>query len=106
MVKRVFGRIDGVEVILSHVEGNRWSVPVPLDLDGEYVVEIIAEDEAGNQSFVARMIYTVEAGNICICKLPDNGYLFDRQEKSICFDRQEKIYLFNLVYPVCQGVCV
>ena len=59
MVKRVFGRVDGCEVELNRSEGDWWNVPVPLDIDGEYVIEVIAEDEAGNQSFITRLLYTV-----------------------------------------------
>ena len=47
-VARVFGLVDGIEVILQKVDEDRWSVPVPFDADGEYVVEVVAEDEAGN----------------------------------------------------------
>ena len=52
MVKRVFGRVDGCEVELNRSEGDWWNVPVPFDTDGEYVVEILAEDE-----LVIRHIY-------------------------------------------------
>ena len=45
-VARVFGLVDGIEVILQKVDEDRWSVPVPFDADGEYVVEVVAEDEA------------------------------------------------------------
>ena len=51
MVKRVFGRVDGQEVELYADSGDRFSIPVPFDVDGEYVVEILAEDEAGNQAY-------------------------------------------------------
>ena len=54
MVKRVFGKVDGIEVNYDHSKGDWWNVPVPLDIDGEYVIEVIAEDEAGNQSFITR----------------------------------------------------
>jgi len=69
-VARVFGRIDGVEVILEHTGGSRWSVPVPLDQDGEYVVEIIAEDEAGNQAYLARMLFVVDSAKLCAHVVP------------------------------------
>ena len=94
-VTRVFGRVDGVEVILERVQGDVWQVPVPLDCDGEYVVEILAEDAAGNRSFMARMLYTVDAGNLCIHMLPLPEFLFELQPRMIQFDR---------VFPVCQGV--
>ena len=59
MVKRVFGRVDGCEVELNRSEGDWWNVPVPFDTDGEYVVEILAEDEAGNQAYIAKMLFVV-----------------------------------------------
>lgn len=95
MVKRVFGKVDGVEVIYEHKEGDWWAVPVPFDLDGEYIVEIIAEDDAGNQAFVARMLYTVDAGNICIHMLPLKGYLFERKPDKYVISRDNRI---------CKGV--
>lgn len=60
MVKRVFGRIDGVEVNLTHDNGDQWSVLVPFDKDCQYVVEILAEDDAGNQSYIAKLLYIVD----------------------------------------------
>ena len=59
MVKRVFGRVDGQEVELYADSGDRWSVPIPFDADGEYVVEILAEDDAGNQAYMAKMLFVV-----------------------------------------------
>lgn len=94
-VTRVYGRVDGAEVVLQHIDGDWWGVPVPFDSDGEYVAEIIAEDEAGNQSYVARMLYTVDAGNICIHVLPMPKYIFERQAAGFYFSR---------AYPVCKGV--
>lgn len=58
MVKRVIGKVDGVEVILRN-KGGRWEVPVPFDEDGEYVVEIMAEDDAGNIAFATKMLFIV-----------------------------------------------
>lgn len=69
-VTRVFGRVDGVEVILNKGEGDRWSVPVPFDTDGEYVVEIVAEDEAGNQSYMAKMLFVVNTALLCVHVVP------------------------------------
>ena len=105
-VSRVFGRVDGVEVILNKVEGDRWSVPVPFDSDGEYVVEIVAEDEAGNQTYLAKMLYTVDAGNICVHALPMPKYLFLSQHEEFVFKRQPSGFMFGLVYPICQGVAL
>lgn len=96
-VMGVFGSVDGVDVVMQHVQGDVWQVPVPLDLDGEYVVEVIAEDEAGNRSYLARMLYTVDAGNICIHMLPLPRFLFERQQEAYQFDR---------ACPACKGVAL
>jgi len=65
MVKRVVGTVDGTEVILSRTSGNRWEVPVPLNEDGEYVVEIMAEDDAGNWTYLAKMLFAVNRALLC-----------------------------------------
>ena len=79
MVKRVFGRVDGQEVELSADSGDRWSVPVPFDADGEYVVEILAEDDAGNQAYMAKMLFVVNTALLCahVEPLPSYGQLID-----------------------------
>lgn len=95
MIVRVFGRVDGVEVLYDYIQGDIWQVQVPLDEDGEYAVEIIAEDDSGNQAYLARMLYTVSAGSICVHVLPLPKYLFERQRQAVQFRR---------VYPVCKEV--
>ena len=84
-----------IEVNYDHSKGDCWNVPVPLDIDGEYVIEVIAEDEAGNQSFITRLLYTVKGENICVHQLPLSGYLFEKVERKICFNR---------MYPKCKEV--
>lgn len=64
-VTRVYGRVDGTDIILQQTTGGRWEIPVPYDADGQYVVEIIAEDEAGNQSYLAKMLWTVNTSLLC-----------------------------------------
>ena len=103
-VARVFGRVDGAEVILQQAGGDRWNVPVPLDIDGEYVVEIMAEDEAGNQTYLSKMLYTVDAGNICIHALPLPKYIFELLQAPYQMEPQFTEYLFTRLIPKCQEV--
>ena len=69
-VTRVFGRVDGVDVVLERQEGERWQVPVPLDRDGEYVVEVIAEDDAGNQAYLTKMLFVVNTALLSVQIVP------------------------------------
>ena len=103
-VARVFGRVDGAEVILQQAGGDRWNVPVPLDIDGEYVVEIMAEDEAGNQTYLSKMLYTVDAGNICIHALPLPKYTFELLQAPYQMEPQFTEYLFTRLIPKCLEV--
>ena len=105
-VARVFGRVDGAEVILQQAGGDRWNVPVPLDIDGEYVVEIMAEDEAGNQTYLSKMLYTVDAGNICIHALPLPKYTFELLQAPYQMEPQFTEYLFTRLIPECQEVAL
>ncbi len=68
-VARVFGRVDGVDVVMEQTQGDMVSTG-PLDQDGEYVVEIIAVDEAGNQSYMAKMLFCVDSSRLCVRVLP------------------------------------
>ena len=105
-VARVFGRVDGAEVILQQAGGDRWNVPVPLDIDGDYVVEIMAEDEAGNQTYLSKMLYTVDAGNICIHALPLPKYTFELLQAPYQMEPQFTEYLFTRLIPECQEVAL
>lgn len=65
MVKRVYGRVEGQDVIftLNH-ETGLWTCVVPPTLDGEYIVDLYAEDEAGNVSYLATILFTVDSKNL------------------------------------------
>lgn len=102
-LKRVYGKVDGMEVVLSHQEGDLWQIQIPTDRDGEYVVEIIAEDEAGNKAYITKILYTVKAGNICIHQLPLPKYVF--QEIASGYEiiaETERKYSLELIAPRCK----
>lgn len=91
-VKRVFGRVDGIEMVLNHETGDRWNVPVPLDVDGEYVVDIIAEDEAGNQSYMAKLLFCVDSSMLCVSIQPAPFFA----------ELLAGIYTAELIEPCCR----
>lgn len=69
-ITRVYGLVDGVEVIMSPDEGDWWSVPVPLDPDGKYVVEIIAENDAGNRTCMTRLLFCADSSDLHVKMRP------------------------------------
>ena len=67
MVVKVSGKIDGKEVIFERDEGDRWNATVPYDLDGMYVVELTAENDAGNIAYCTKMLLIVpEDSNVTV----------------------------------------
>lgn len=72
MVTKVIGKVDGQEVIYERSEGDLWKVTVPLDLDGMYVIEVSAYDEAGNISFCTKNVVDRRSG-YTMCKAYPTG---------------------------------
>lgn len=64
MVTRVWGHVEGVEVIFTHLEGDTWACNVPKELDGEYVVDVYAEDEYGNIGYAATILFVIDARHL------------------------------------------
>ena len=66
MVVKVSGKIDGKEVIFERAEGDRWNVTVPYDLDGMYVGELTAENDAGNIAYCTKILLIVDPATLCV----------------------------------------
>ena len=67
MVKRVFGAVDNQDVVFTpNIDTGLWETAVPADVDGEYVTELYAEDEAGNISYMATVLFAVDTSNMCV----------------------------------------
>ena len=63
MIKRVYGKLDGVDIILQEKSG-KWVVAVPINTNGAYIVEIIAEDDAGNIAYLTKMLFLVDKAGV------------------------------------------
>lgn len=70
MIVKVSGKIDGKEVIFEKADGDQWSVMVPYDLDGMYVVELTAENEAGNIAYCTKLLLIVDPATLCVKLVP------------------------------------
>lgn len=67
MVAKVYGKCDG-QTIMFHrnADTGRWETAVPFDKDGEYVVEIRAVDDCGNEGYYATLLFTVDTTKLCV----------------------------------------
>lgn len=60
-ISRVVGSVDSVPVILKHVEGDVWEIPIPTNFkDGRYFVEIFAYNYAEQHDFWSGVLYIME----------------------------------------------
>lgn len=66
MVVRVEGKVDGKDVIFIKQEGDEWETIIPPDVDGTYIVEVTAYDDAGNIGFITKVLLTVSIDDMCI----------------------------------------
>lgn len=64
MVVRVYGSANGVDITFTPIGDDRWECAVPRVPSGEYVVDLYAEDEAGNIGYAATMLFIVNAKHI------------------------------------------
>lgn len=85
MVAKIFGKINGQDLNFEHDKGDFWKLEIPFLNDGEYIIEIFAQDEAGNISYITKALYTIKAGDVHIKILPYINYIFDKIETEYCF---------------------
>lgn len=86
MVKRVYGKANNFDVTFERQEDGKWRTAIPSNLDGEYYVELYAEDEAGNVGFLCKSLFIVFGHTLSI-KILDNGYKGDLMD---CTDSAEE----------------
>lgn len=72
MVTKLTGRVNGCELIFERAYGNVWTGEVPKSPFYRYVVELEAWDDAGNMSFVTRMLFSVDPETLCVHMEPMN----------------------------------
>lgn len=70
MVARVEGIVNGAPVIFKRVYGNQWETEVPASLNGVYVLEMTAYDEAGNIDHISKYLLMYDPVNLCASLVP------------------------------------
>ena len=63
MVAKIIGEVSGHEIIFMPFE-NAWIAQIPPVQSGVYVVSLLAIDDAGNSSYFAKAIFTVDVANL------------------------------------------
>ena len=74
MVVKLEGKIDGNSIIFQRREGDWWETTIPPNLNGIYIVELVATDDAGNQGFATKYILAIDFDSLCVRLKPLNFY--------------------------------
>lgn len=69
MVKSLYGLVDGQQIVFER-NGDVWETTIPADLDGTYIVELWAVDEAGNVGYRSDYIITIDLASLCVHLVP------------------------------------
>ena len=64
MTTQVWGLLGSSKIIFDRTDGNIWKVTVPFLESGEYIVALYALDDAGNQAYVATILFVVDLENL------------------------------------------
>lgn len=99
MTTQVWGMLGSSKIIFDRTDGNIWKVTVPFLESGEYIVALYALDDAGNQAYVATILYVVDLENLryeikmldYAANAQDKGYsiIVQMQDYSIELERLE-----------------
>lgn len=63
MVVRIIGEVSGHEIVFMPID-DAWVAQIPPVPSGVYVVSLNAFDDAGNSSYFAKAIFTVDVENL------------------------------------------
>lgn len=119
MVIKLEGMIDDRNVIFERKDDGLWSATVPSNLNGMYIVELTATDEAGNVSFMTGKLYVVDAERLCIHLILDpyyaeliqdeydiqvmqDGYVVELYTREFEHQLMRDKYTAEVIRPVCR----
>lgn len=123
MIVKVSGKVDGQDVIFERSEGNQWNITVPYDLDGMYVIEVTAKNDAGNVAYCTKMLLIVDPATLCVKLVPldymvevvpeeyethiiPEDYLVEVMEEQYQVATLPDLFYVEVVYPIHgKGCC-
>lgn len=77
---KIEGRPVAFELVRQEGRASVFTAEVPANLDGEYVVELTAEDDAGNIAFICKYLVTIDLTNLCVHLMPLQDYVLIDQD--------------------------
>lgn len=89
MVVKLIGSINGDSVVFQRFDGDVWEATIPKNLNGQYIIELYAYDEAGNIGYATKYIMTIDLKSLCIKLEPLQYYTNIRLSDYYCILKNE-----------------
>lgn len=103
---KLTGKIEGqpVSFTLIRQEGRTavFQTEAPATLDGEYVVELTATDDAGNVAFVCKYLVTIDMSRLCVHLVPLPDYWLQPVQAEYDLVPVAEDYWLEPIYPECK----
>lgn len=100
------GKIEGQPVTFTLIsqEGRtaKFRAEVPSTLDGEYVVELTAIDDAGNVAYTCRYLVTIDMSRLCVHLVPLPDYWLEPVQAEYDLVAVAVDYWLEPIYPECK----
>lgn len=80
MVTKVVGEVNGQSIIFKHNEWGSWTAAVPFREDGEWIASLYAYDDAGNCSYLTKVLFAITGHELTI-KLLDTGFIGELEDR-------------------------
>lgn len=101
---KVYGVIDGMKVEFPHKEGDFYELQFPFKYSsGKYIVEIYAEDNAGNVAYRSTILCAIGADGVCVYAVEVNHYLELIKNSTMLQSMQKNVYLEAIAPLTCKG---
>lgn len=77
MVTSLWGKCNGYDIVFVPNERGRWETAVPVSVDKTYIIELWAEDQAGNVGYYATVEVFYDSSSLEMrFRLVDVGPMF------------------------------
>lgn len=108
MTVKLTGSVNGNDIILTYdSQGDRWFSIIPPSLNGIFIVDLTAWDEAGNMAYCTKYIITIdlEALYVRLELYPYYSELLERDfESEIILDKYHMDLICFEIYQKIEGI--
>lgn len=86
MITNVWGKANSSDIVFQRGENDKWTVIVPKDAQGTYILELWASDDAGNVGYFATIEVVFDTSKLCVSiKILEIGSKFTLEDVQSIF---------------------